>query len=95
MDRRGFLKGLFGVAGALAAVTLTGPADALTLAAPVVPNMPVDPAVATDKDLSEASVEKAHYTGYYHRHRRWRRWHHHHHWRRRRYWRRRHWHRYY
>ena len=93
MDRRGFLKGLFGVAGAVAVAAMASPADALTLPAPVKPDdKPVEPAVATDKDIDAGQVEQAHWRPYWHRHR-WRR---RYYYRpRRRYWRRRRWRRRY
>lgn len=86
MDRRAFLRGLFGIAGAAAVVAIASPADALTLPAPVaIGDTPVEPAVATDKDIDAGQVENVYYRRY------WRR----RHWRRRRYWRRRRWRRRY
>jgi hypothetical protein len=89
MDRRAFLRGLFGIAGAAAVVAIASPADALTLPAPVaVGNTPVEPAVATDKDIDASQVEDVHYRPYWHRHRYWRR---RYYYRRRRHWHRRRW----
>jgi hypothetical protein len=90
MDRRAFLRGLFGIAGAAAVVAIASPADALTLPAPVVSgDKPVEPAVATDKDIDASQVENVYYRRYWRRryyYRPRRRY-----YRRRRYWRRRYW----
>ena len=82
MHRRDFLKALFGVAGAVTVVAAAGRAEALPLAPAGAPATPT-PAVATDKDVAGADVEKAHWRAYPHRHRAIVR--------RRRFWRRRRW----
>lgn len=84
MDRRSFLKNLFGVASVVGAAAVLGStgADALPAVAPASPNAPAAPAVATDKDIAGTQAEKTHWRPYFHRHRRrvfvrrrrWRRW---------------------
>src|SRR5690348_4204097 len=95
MDRRGFLKVAFGVAGAAAALASL-PAEAMPRMAPVPETGPKPgeapvAAIATPEDIAEAKVENVYWRRWGYRRWGYRPWG----WRRRRYWRRRYWRRRY
>ena len=86
MDRRDFLKSLFGVVGVAAAASVLAPAaEAFPLVAkPATPDGGApEPAVATPEDIEKAEIEQAGWRRYRRRRRYFRRY-----WRRRRYFRR-------
>lgn len=95
MDRRLFLRGLFGLSAGAAALAVTAPAaEAMLLGAPLPASDAggaFNPATAilTEEEVAATKAQEAYWVVYRRRYRRRRRYFHFYHRRRRRFWRRR------